>query len=109
MGTRLVRHATTSSCEPSSNGEKTLLKLRKPSVKFALCFWRLCVLSLFCCCLLRAFSFNLSLLIFIINQSIKQSITLLMCQLDLAYIYVSTRAVIGQFSGPFFPARPAKI
>ena len=50
MGTRLVRYTTASSCKSSSNGEKTLLKLRNPSVKFALYFWRLCVLSLFCCC-----------------------------------------------------------
>ena len=25
------------------------------------------------------------------------------------YLYVSTRAVIGQFSGPYYSARPAKI
>ena len=27
----------------------------------------------------------------------------------LLYLLVSTRAVIGQFSGPYFPVRPAKI
>ena len=28
---------------------------------------------------------------------------------DLLYLLVSTRAVIGQFSGPYSPVRPAKI
>ena len=28
---------------------------------------------------------------------------------DLLYLVVSTRAVIGQFSGPYSPVRPAKI
>ena len=31
------------------------------------------------------------------------------CYSNLLYLLVSTRAVIGQFSGPYSPVRPAKI
>ena len=40
---------------------------------------------------------------------LRNRYTALGCKTFLLYLLVSTRAVIGQFSGPYSPVRPAKI